>query len=166
MKEKFFLLILISFLFSACDQKKHSSQSRLVPYSLYLKFEINHQIVPDTTISKIILYYYMNNQKKEIIDFMPAEDPQISGNSNLGIMTSFSIAGISSTQGIKDFFLKYPDGNIDSLYINYQQVSDDEGIKEPCFCRVPLKEIKVNGQSPGIDTTTPEGTPVYLIEMK
>ena len=112
--------------------KKHYYPVRPVNYSLYLKFEMNGKVPPDSMLSQISLSYNTGSCFRNVPDFIPA----INAFADSGIVTT--LGNLSAVKHIKDYILSYPDGQADTLFIDFEKVSVEEAYEEPCFCRVPL----------------------------
>jgi hypothetical protein len=70
MKKILFFALLIMVLNISC--KKHYYPVRPVNYSLYLKFEMNGKVPPDSMLSQISLSYNTGSCFRNVPDFIPA----------------------------------------------------------------------------------------------
>ncbi|MFT4060731.1 MAG: hypothetical protein QM642_00070 [Edaphocola sp.] len=76
------------------------------------------------------------------------------------------LANLPVTEGVSTFYFKYPDGDLDTLYIHSEQVSNKQAKKETCHCIIPIRELKFNGKNAVQDTSIhlSSGYPVYIFE--
>jgi hypothetical protein len=80
-----------------------------------------------------------------------------------GIQVSRVIGLSSGDSGIKDYYLEYPDGSKDTLYVDYQHISFDAAKKNSCKCEYPMRPVKYNQQTSSLDSLTTQ-QPVYLFK--
>lgn len=64
------------------------------------------------------------------------------------------------------WYFEYPDGNIDTLYVESKEISKSEGGKDPCNCITPFTVVQLNGRDAYIHSTLkPSDTkPVWVLE--
>lgn len=43
-------------------------------------------------------------------------------------------------------YLEFPDGDIDTLIVTVETVSQEQGAKELCYCTSPIREVRYNGK--------------------
>lgn len=53
-----------------------------------------------------------------------------------------------STENHQYFYFEFPDGTVDTLWLNAEKVNDKEGIHEACHCSTPIRNVKFNGKIP------------------
>lgn len=75
------------------------------------------------------------------------------------------LGAISVDDKVNHFYLEFPDGSVDSIYVQSEQVSCEQGWKEKCHCTLPLRELKYNGKNVAIDDDyhLSNEQPVYII---
>ena len=62
------------------------------------------------------------------------------------------------------WYFEFPNGDVDTLYVESREVSSKEGLKDICQCNNPFTVIKYNGRDAEINTElTPAGSrpPIY-----
>lgn len=173
------ILILIILLFQGCK-----ANYDIPPESdTYFRIKKDGVELNDTILLKSVLFY--NNEKGVAISdpddisegggdaddtaFMYLANSYKGGadfaNSHIAF---FRYVGSSITSGVPSntYYLRYPDGDIDTLYILKEMVSNKQGQKERCYCTTPLRLLKFNGKDAIEDTSIhlSNGQPVYLFE--
>lgn len=85
-------------------------------------------------------------------------------NSAIGFFRYIQVYSIN--ENIHDFYIKYPNGDIDTLFIKAEKVSNKKGKKERCYCVSPLRELRFNGKEVQEDFSIKlnNGQAVYLFE--
>lgn len=156
MKLAFYTLgVLLAFSFLSCNKDK---RDLFAPPPLLIVPRHNYASLPDNELNGIKLYYILN-QKKYVPDFGRATGSGY----QYGILSTSDIASISAVTNVKYYYLSYPDGTEDTLFVNYVTISDKDARDNTCFCAKPLISFKVNGQTPAVDTVAPGGIPLYII---
>lgn len=62
------------------------------------------------------------------------------------------------------WYFEFPNGDIDTLYVESRHVNNEEGLKDVCQCNDPFTVIKYNGRDAELNTElTPAGSrpPIY-----
>jgi hypothetical protein len=152
----------------------------------YFKVIKNGNVLGDSILLKTKLFYIdANNKRISDSDQIPynanagsdirdtsfvylasayfGDTPELQGS---GIAFFRYIVSVNVDYGIHDFYLEFPDGDIDTLYLNAEKVSEKQGLKEECYCTMPIRTLKFNGKDVIQDTSThlSIGAPVYLFE--
>ncbi|WP_142687676.1 hypothetical protein [Chitinophaga polysaccharea] len=70
-------------------------------------------------------------------------------------MTTRAIGSISGDQDIKDYYIEYRNGNIDTLYVDY---SDETPASN---CQYIRREVRYNGKKAELDSNYSKTFPVY-----
>ena len=73
------------------------------------------------------------------------------------------IAERSSIGGIKDYFIEWPLGRIDTLYADYVRVDSDYNGINNCNCMDPVHKLTINNQ-PYLEETDYTNNGVYVFE--
>ncbi len=146
-------LIATLFIFDSCKKKEAPLSD---PHVLLLFPKKNEGRLSDEQLNNARMYFFQNGQKY-VKDFGRADGKSF----QKGILKSSDIATLSAVEKIKDYYLEFPDGSIDTLFVDYQQVAEEEGRKEPCFCDKPLKSIRVNYMTLMQQEVTYEGVPIF-----
>ena len=170
----------------AC-KKKCTDCWDIPPYSnTYFKVMKNDTALHDSTLSRTMMYYISNtgqvvtnpnhseiSSPTSILDdtlfmydvYNYYSDHPVEFN-NSGIAMYYYPNLLSASAGVHNFYFKYPDGDIDTLYIKAEEVSKEQGTKERCYCTTPVRELKFNGKDVIEDTSIhlSNGQPVYIFE--
>jgi hypothetical protein len=148
---------LASLILMSCHKDK---RELLGPEALLIRPIHNMAVLPDATLNQMKLYYFSSQTIKEYVgDFGRASGSGY----QWGILSTTDVASLSANDNIKYYYLEFPDGDIDTLFVNYQQISDDEARDNDCFCNKPQLGLKLNGNVPSQDTLKPGGIPVYRL---
>ena len=161
MKNIIIISILYSFAVSSCKKTKDQGcpefRGLQVPNSLFFVIKQGGQRLPDATLDNLKLFYFENNIKIYVNDFARAS----SEGYTLGISTTRNIGLKSGTDNIKDYFLEFQNGDIDTLFVDYKRYSQCEADTSACQCIFPRFGVKYNGQTSSFDPTISQQT-VYL----
>ncbi|MFT4062601.1 MAG: hypothetical protein QM642_09630 [Edaphocola sp.] len=168
-------VFVVCMVFAACKQAVICGDCWIIQpvRDTYFKIFRNGQVFNDSMLSCTKLYY--KDGGKTISDpgyddtsfmyvaysYFGAEEFR---NSNIAMFRY--LVSISINEGIHDFYLQYPDGDIDTLWVTGERVSNEQGKKERCYCTTPLRELKFNGKDAVEDTSIhlSDGQPVYIFE--
>ena len=145
----FFLFLTAGFVIatSSCDKKQIGLQ--VINNSLFFVIKTNNLRLPDSVLNNLKLYYFKNNVKTFVPDFVRATGEGY----NLGVMTTRDIGNLSGDANIKAYYLEYQNSTKDTLSINYKHVNYDEAKNNSCYCYYPLLEVKYNGVSAQLDSS-------------
>jgi hypothetical protein len=169
--KKYNLLIICLLLLLLFSCKKNQSNpcptfwGYKLPYSLFFKLNLNGNRLADSVLNKLKLSYYQNGSKKYISDFSRAINEGSLNAFDSGIMVTRDIGFNSGDANIKDYYLEFPDGDIDTLFVDYRKYSQCEADTSVCQCLYPLYSVHFNGQKASPDAYITEHT-VYLFEKK
>jgi hypothetical protein len=133
----------------------------ILPQPVFMLIKEKGVRLPDQTLNRLFLTYHENGQKKYVKDFSRGTD----GFDTLGIMSSVDIRILSADKQIRDFYLEYPDGDVDTIFADYEKVAGKEAAGNSCYCTTPLKALKFNGKTAILDTSI-KVAQVYLIPKK
>jgi hypothetical protein len=157
---KYILAMLVIFLVSGCKkEEEHPLGPRSIPSPVFFLIKKNGQRLSETVLNRTDLYYYKDNKKNYVPDFARGVD----GFDTLGIMATLQIGILSGQDHIKEYYLDYYDGDIDTLFVNHHYLSQEEALKHPCFCHFPLVDLKFNGKNPPADSSI-KVQKVYLFQ--
>lgn len=126
--------ILIS---GSCRKRKGAL---IVPDSLFFVIKQNGLRLPDSVLNNMKLYYFKFGNKIYMPDFIRGSEDGY----NLGVQTTRQIGHVSGDDNIKDFYLEYASGDIDTLYVDYQYIGE-AAYDHPCYCYYPMGVVKYNG---------------------
>jgi len=173
MKPKLIIVNILVILLSSCNKScKDGVHPTLPPNQFYFLIRHNGDIFPDSILSKIKLFYYDNGVKKDRLSstsddtsFVFPAARYAPGLANSGVMCSGYVDGIVKSH-TNDLYLAYPDGNIDTLYIEIGNLEYEQGVKDRCYCYYPFTVVKFNGKdAPEVtDLHTDDGKPIFLFE--
>lgn len=150
---KLLFALLLASSITACGKKYEPYP---MPHTLYFIIKHNGVHLSDNTLDSMRLSYYINNSKKYVLDFTRATNEDGIPARELGVQLTREVGNISGEQGIKNFYLEYPNGDVDTLYVDYQHLSDRAGAKDPCGCLYPFKGILFNDVEPGLASDIPD----------
>ncbi len=141
---------LVSFILLAVSCNKSVREGpQVIPSSLFFVVKKNGIRLDDITLDNMKLYYLKNGNKTYISDFQRGTGDGY----NLGVQTTRNIGDISADENIKDFYLEFPNADIDTLYVNYRHLSENDAFNNPCYCYYPLEQVKYNGTLASPDPT-------------
>lgn len=134
----------------ACKQEKYGPMGVLQPFpdSIFILVKENNHRLPDSTLNRLYMVYYENGQKRYVSDFSRG----INSFESLGIMETRNIGYISADKGIKNFYLEYAAGDVDTVYADFRRVTKEDGDNN-CACEVPLVALKFNGKTAQTDSS-------------
>ena len=165
MKNIIIISILYSFAISSCKKTKDRGcpefRGLQVPNSLFFVIKQGGQRLTDASLNNLKLYYFNSGQKIYIDDFQRAINEGNLNAFDLGIMATRNIGLKSGTDNIKDYFLEFQNGDIDTLFVDYKRYSQCEADTSGCQCIFPRFGVKYNGQTSSYDPTISQQT-VYL----
>ena len=138
-------ILFISFLMLGCIRGGRDVRQSNQPLAFVVKK--NGESLSDAILKNLKVYYFKNGNKYYTFQYssvVPTIEYNVSDNNTIIQYLSTYIANESAT-GIKDYYLEYPNGDIDTVYVDYQKLDHDQAIKDPCYCYFKLVEIKFNG---------------------
>lgn len=132
-----------------------------IPHSLIFVVKKDNNRLEDSILDNMKLFYYKNGMKLYISDFSRSKNEGQYYFRDLGLQGSLDIGFKSSEDNIKDYFLEYPNGDIDTLFVDYKSLSQKEACEHPCRCCCPLERMKFNSKVVSIDSSIKVQT-VYI----
>lgn len=162
--------VLLIILFCSCKKKMRYD---LPPNVLFFLIEKDEERLNDSVLAGMKLYYYKDGKK---IDSPPSnyDDKTLifpasrssSGMEDRGVMCSGYVPNLNAYEGINDFYLLYPDGDVDTIFIQTKEVSIEEGSRDRCYCKEPISTVNFNGEKAPEETRfiTDDGKPIYLFK--
>ena len=133
----------------------------VVPSSLIFLVKKAGDRLPDSILNNMKLYYYQNGTKKYFTDFIRGINEGDFQAYDSGVQTTRNIGFTSGDDNIKTYYLEYPSGQQDTLFIDYRHVGEDEAFHNSCYCYFPLQLVKFDGQVAITDPTITQQK-VYL----
>ena len=154
-----YLLFLIVLTFISCKKNKECPVfwGYLPPRSLFIELKQGGKRLPDSVLNNLKLSYIQNSTKLYISDFYRVSDNWYS----LGIMVTREIGLKSGDSNIKNYYIEYPNGTMDTVYVDYRHLTQCEADTSACNCLYPIYAVKFNGIFAPLDTTLID-EPVYL----
>lgn len=163
------LLTFLGINLTACKPKKIPA---LPPNVLFFQIKQNGAILPDSILSKIKLFYYSGNSKVEAPPanyddktFLFPASRSSAGLDGKGVLCSGYIADlIVHYGGANTMYLSYPDGDVDTLYVEVSDIGNKAGVNDRCYCAFPFTVVRFNGKdAPEVtDIHTDDNKPIYL----
>ncbi len=150
--------ILLSFiLLSMSCSKNRRLGPQVIPASLFFVIKTNGVRLDDNTLNTMKLYYFNNGIKTYISDFQRGTGDGFA----LGVQTTRNIGDVSADQSVKDYYLEFQNGDIDTLFVDYRHLNENDAFNDPCYCYYPLREVKYNSVTASPDPTITQQK-VYL----
>lgn len=146
-------------LFNRCSKKQDCPVfwGYQVPLPLYFRVVQNNQRLPDSVLDHLKLSYNKDSKKQYISDFGRAGAEGY----GLGVLLTREIGLRSGDDKIKDYYLEFPNGEVDTLYVDYKSLTPCEAVKSGSCCLYLLKSVKFNRVEASYDPSI-EKLPVYL----
>lgn len=142
-------VIVSCFLLSLSCNKSGEKGPMVIPSSLFFLVVKNGTRLPDSDLDNMKLYYFKNAAKTYVSDFQRATGDGFS----LGVQTTRNAGDLSADENIKDYYLEFAGGDIDTLYVHYRHLGKNEANNNPCFCYYSLEQVKYNGVITSPDPT-------------
>ena len=155
----FLLAFLFLIAFSNCS-KKNRCHSATVPHSLVFLLEKEGKRLPDSVLNNVKISYYENGKKLFVNDVERGTNVDSINAYDLGIVGTRLIGNISSDHNIKDYLIEYPDGDVDTLFVDYLPPSQETD------CLYVLKLVKYNGEVVEPDPAYYRYAKVYLFKKR
>lgn len=139
----------------------------------YFKIIGKEGVLSASVLEKTKMYYYSPHGFKVPADYESSSFIELAFRGEdaavreAAIGAIMGVAGVYAEKGIGDFYLEYPDGDIDTFSITVESVSPEQANKERCGCTLPIRTMKFNGKVVmEEDASAAEllgmGQPVYL----
>lgn len=155
----FFTLLMTATIWAGLASCEKNKTALIEQDPLLIRPISDEQILAGSVLDQIELYYFHHNVKRQVPDFGRAPGSGYQA----GILYSKDIVSLSANDQVKNYYLKFPDGDIDTLYVDYEWVSEDEGRKEACTCVKPLRSFLIDGKPVPLDTIRQGGMDVYRL---
>jgi len=171
MKTTFSLILCIALMsLFGCKKKRIPT---LPPNVLFFLITEDGNRLPDSTLDNISLYYYENGKKisspPSNLDDKKWVFPATRSSSDLagkGVLCSGYIDWLVYGKNVNDFYLEYPNGDVDTMYVEVKYLGHEEGAKDRCYCAYPFTVVKFNGKDApeSVDPKSATGKPIYVFE--
>lgn len=176
MKNSIRYLLVICGVLLATVGCKHKRIPSLPPNVLFFRIEKDDHKLEDSVLMKIRLFYFDTHGNK--VDAPPSNlddktflflaSRHSTGMESTGVLSSGYVDQLVYSKGANTLFLSYPDGDIDTLYIEVKNIGHKDGAQDRCYCAFPFTIVKFNGKdAPEVtDLATDDGKPIYLFEKE
>lgn len=172
---KITLFVFVVFSFISCDRIVPDPWV-LPPNVFYYQITQNGRPLSGTVLDSL-KFYYINEYGTKI--YRSGSDDEsanhvlkpswISGNEILD-MEGVRICMALNSSGVRHntSYFEYPDGSIDTLYVESRVIPKTEGSKNSCNCITPFNIVKLNGRAASIHPTLkPSDTkPIWVLERQ
>ena len=137
---KLFLLAFLFFIaFSNCSKSNRCHYTGM-PNSFVFLLTENGKRLPDSILTGVKTSYFQNNQKLFLTDLRRGINENGFDAYGLGILSTRLIGIFSADKNIKNYFLEYPDGEQDTLFVDYVPPSPNNN------CLYKLNQVRYNGK--------------------
>lgn len=157
-------LLIGFFIFNLPSCKKYEDCSfgiYLVPRSLIFIVKQDNKRLNDLLLDSMKLYYFSSSGKTFINDFVRSINEGEYRFYDLGLQGTRNIGFVSGEEKIKDYYLDYGNGDVDTLFVDYRSLNQGQACIHPCRCSYPLEQVKFNGKVASIDSSIAVQT-VYI----
>lgn len=156
---------------TSCRQKEDPDKYLLDINIFTYRIVQNGDKLPDSILSELKMYYIENGIKY----YRTPNVDSIAGNhllkpSHFSGDTYLDDEGVRICVSVNPFgvvhnywYFEFPDGDIDTLYVESKHVGNKEGLQDVCQCNDPFTVIKYNGRDAELNTTLlpPGSRPIY-----
>lgn len=157
--------------FASCRQKEDPDKYHLDINIFTYRIVQNGDKLPDSILSELKMYYIEGGTKY----YRTPNVNSITGNhllkpSHFSGDTYLDDEGVRICVPVNAFgvvhnywYFEFPNGDIDTLYVESKHVGNKEGLQDVCQCNDPFTVIKYNGRDAELNTTLlPAGSrPIY-----
>jgi hypothetical protein len=161
------LLLLLSAcgLLVSCEKRRSWD---LPPNMLFLQVKKDGAPLPDSLLSNIKVFYWKDG-KKVIRPAANLTDSTLISPGTRYLGDKFGGQGLLASGYIVagfEYYFEFPDGDIDTLSVEAETLSAEEGRKHRCNCRRPFTLVRFNGEvvPETSDVKEPGGKPIFLLE--
>lgn len=140
------------------------------PGALFLSIKQKGQPYPDSLMAGVKMYYFENGKKitnpndatsrpanmmyddTVLLQRVYGYNDSIVNYIAPGVFSSYYALQAVASSNVRDFYLQFPDGSVDSLNIEMEKYSEKETGKAPCQCLNQITHITINGKPMPADT--------------
>lgn len=147
----------------------------LPPNDFYYLITQDGNNLSDSTLEDLMFYYFNSNGQKVLRD--PKTDNEAANHvlkpSWIGGNEHLDEAGVRLCMEINSFlvehntwYFEYENGDIDTLYVENNIISKEEGRQNECYCINPFSVVRFNGKDVYKHPTlkAADGKPVWVLE--
>jgi len=177
---KLSIILLLFLLLESLSCKKSDCDWDSPPNILYFIIKENGKPLEYGSLSEVKMYYLRNGIKitnpndidtspnspilddTKFIYYGSKNDPKLE---NSGVLAN-GYADFVSTLDIKTWYIEFPDGNIDTLFLETTKLSCEEAKLNRCYCNLPFTKVIFNGRivKEATEIQTTNMKPVYCFE--
>lgn len=169
MKTRFSLVLLtwvcsIMALVNACNKPDRCSKWDVPPPSSFaFQIEEEGERLPDRIVAQVKCYYLQGSTRKYVQLFY-SDSILAEYISNQGFLIDrAAMLRVSGDKGVRDFFVEFPDGTVDSLYLEVDKVDLCQAKQEMCYCNYPIRAVRYNGvEAEEHELSWTQGAPLYI----
>lgn len=175
MKKLIIVFIGIVFSLLSCTKEEiiyDNENSSLPPNVFFFQIVKNGSILQGDILDSLKMFYIKDRTKfyqhpnsnltnRKFIEQAPEEYLQ-----PYHVLMGLKTLNYIEDRYINEWFIEYPNGDIDTLYVETAEVSIEEGKKDRCYCVNPIKVLKFNGNNVTINPNIEGdmGKAVYVLE--
>lgn len=165
-------LLLIVLAVVSCGKKEDPDKYHLDINLFAYRIVQNGDKLPDSILSELKMYYIEGGAKFYRTPYVDSnagnhllKPSYFSGNTFLddeGVRICVSVNPFGVVHNY--WYFEFPNGDVDTLYVESRHVGNQEGLQDVCQCNDPFTVIKYNGRDAEINTTlSPQGykPPIY-----
>lgn len=133
---------------------------------LFLSVKVDGDYLPDAALSKMKLCYYDQGVYKTTNLIRPEDNKK---KPIPGLIFSAEISEKVKLLDLKEIYLDNMAGDVDTLSVTVDKVSDAQSFQERCRCSYPIRSIRYHGEQLKEDLAiNPDQTvtPVYLLDKQ
>jgi hypothetical protein len=131
---------------------------------LFLSVKADGDYLPDVVLSKLKLCYYEQGTYKVTTPIRPEDSRK---KPIPGLLFSSEISEKIKLLDLKEIYLDNRAGDVDTLSVTVEKVTDAQSLQERCRCSYPIRSIRYRGEQLKEDLAiNPDQalTPVYLLD--
>lgn len=146
----------------------------LPPNSFFFQITRNGEKLPDSVLADLKLFYIDHDRRIY-------EDPNEKlDNREHILLPSYMSSNIHlDEQGVRiapyvngfgvehnTWYFEFSNGDIDTLYVESQEISSEEGRQNECYCKYPFSVVRFNGKDAQKHPTlnAASGKPIWVLE--
>lgn len=160
----FFLIAL--FLMLSCKKEINCSTYVVPPPSgLVLTFSSNGESISDS-LKRQIKFFYLEENQRIYLNLFTNDSLFVEYIQHKGfVILNDKIYELFKEKNIKNYYFEFPDGKIDSLWLNMEYVTTCQAKSEKCYCQYPIRNITYNDkEAKEHELSWTMGVPLYVLE--
>ncbi len=130
----------------------------------FLAIKLDGVYMPDAALNKVKLCYYEQGNYKVTTLIRPEDNKK---KPIPGLVFSSEISEKIKLLDLKEVYLDNMAGDVDTLSVTVDKVSDAQSFQERCRCSYPIRSVRYRGEQLKEDVVInpdPTLTPVFLLE--